>query len=280
MTAPEFGIFARVFPVGSATQIAGQIAEAGYTVVQLNLSALGLPTIPPADRWAAIDPGEIRSAFEAKGLRLWGLSCSYNMTHPDPTVRSAGTRAAVELISHAPQFGVTAVTLCTGSRNPDRMWAAHPDNASRPAWYDMRAELDILLAATATADVILGVEPEPGNVVRDATTAARLIDELGGDGRRIGVIADAANLLAEHPIAEHRRVLESSFATLASNIACVHAKDLVAWEKTLDGHGIVDYELVGPLWETLPQRPPVIVQDVAPADAARSLDYLVGRFAA
>ncbi len=268
-TGPIWGVFARVFPAGPAERIARDIAAAGYTTAQLNLSAVGLPTIPAPDAWSGIDLAAIRAAFADAGVALWGLSGSYNMAHPDPMVRRAGTTAVAAMIARAPQLGVTAVTLCTGSRNAERMWAPHPDNAGPAAWRDLRAELDVLLSAAEAADVRLGVEPEPGNVVADADAGARLVAELGRDADRILFVADAANLLHAHPDrATHAAVLEHAFRTLGPRIGALHAKDLVPWADALDGSGVVDYALVGRSWRELPHRPPVIVQDARPQDAA------------
>jgi sugar phosphate isomerase/epimerase len=278
VSSPEFGIFARVFPTGTVEQVAGWIADAGYTIAQLNLKAVGLPTIPEPGEWAGIDAEPIRSGFAARGISCWGLSCSYNMAHPDAAIRRAGTAAAVELIRHAPPFGVTAVTLCTGSRDPGKMWAFHPDNSSESAWRDMRAELDLLLEAAGEAGVILGIEPEHGNVVRDAEAALRLYAELGPDGARVGIVADSANLLTGLPPETHRDVLERSFTALADRIVCLHAKDLVPWAETLSGRGVIDYGLVGGLYARLELTAPLIVQDVVPEQAAAALGMLRGRF--
>jgi sugar phosphate isomerase/epimerase len=241
------GVFARVFPVGPAESVARSIAEAGYTLAQLNLRAIGLPTLPAAGDWDRIDPEAVRADFAAAGVSVWGVSCSYNMAHPDASVRSAGTAAAVELIGHARRFGAGTVTLCTGSRNRDNMWAFHPDNATGAAWRDMRAELDRLIAAALEAGVTLGIEPEPGNVVRDAGAAVRLYAELGPVADAVGVIADSANLLVGIPVEAHRDVLERSFSALSGRIICLHAKDLVPWARTLEGGGVVDYRVVASL---------------------------------
>lgn len=278
MTVPGWGIFARVFPTAAPATVAGAIAGAGYRLTQLNLSALGRPTIPSAADWDEIDPGDIRRRFADAGVRIWGLSCSYNMAHPDPRVRRAGTAAAVELIGRAAGFGATAVTLCTGSRNADRMWAHHPDNSSPAAWRDFRAELDLLLAAASTAGVILGVEPEPGNVVGDAAAGHRLLTELGADARLVGVIADAANLLSGVPAGSRVGTLEHAFTLLAESIVCLHAKDLVPWADTLDGRGVVDYGQIAALYRTLALDAPVIVQDVVASQASAARDHLATRF--
>ncbi len=278
MTSPTYGIFARVFPRGPAISLAGSIRASGYSLAQLNLSALGLPTIPRREQWALVDADKIRCEFGDAGVALWGLSCSYNMIHPNSAKRREDTLSAVELISRAPEFGVTAVTLCTGSRNMDSMWLPHTDNASGEAWSDLRTELDLLLAAASEAGVLLGVEPEPGNVVRDAAAATRLLTELGEDAQLIGIIADSANLLSAEPRETHPAVLTQAIEQLAPNIACLHAKDLVSWEQTLAGDGVVDYQLVASLYDRLPQRPPVIVQDARAEDAGRVLEFLRSRF--
>jgi sugar phosphate isomerase/epimerase len=278
VTTPDFGIFARVFPKGPARAVADSIAAAGYSLAQLNLRALGFRTIPSSDEWRAIEPAAVRAEFAASGVSCWGLSCSYNMAHPDPALRRAGTIAAMELIGRASAFGATAVTLCTGSRDAERMWAYHPDNGSEAAWRDMRAELDLLLEAARGAGVVLAVEPERGNVVSNADAALRLYSELGGDSTSVGIIADSANLLSGLSPETHRDVLDHSFASLADRIICLHAKDLVPWADTLDDHAVIDYEHVAALYARLDLRAPVIVQDVSPAQAAAALTFLRARF--
>ena len=81
------------------------------------------------------------------------------------------------------------------------MWRAHPANTDRSAWSDLRRTLDPLLEAAREAGIRLGVEPELANVVRDAPTAARLLDELGADAP-IGIVLDPANLLTPGTVAQ------------------------------------------------------------------------------
>jgi sugar phosphate isomerase/epimerase len=278
VTTPQFGIFARVFPTGPAPVVAQLIATAGYSLAQLNLRALGWQTIPSKDDWAEIQPAAIRADFAAAGIECWGLSCSYNMAHPDPKLRRMGTLAAIDLIARATEFGVGAVTLCTGSRDPVRMWAFHPDNDSEPAWRDMRIELDLLLPAAAKAGVGLAIEPERGNIIRDAAAAVRLYSELGADSSLVGIVADSTNLLSGKSPETHHDVLERSFTSLADRIICLHAKDLTPWADTLDGRGVVDYDHVAALYASLDLHAPVIVQDATPAQASQALTFLRARF--
>jgi sugar phosphate isomerase/epimerase len=74
------------------------------------------------------------------------------------------------------------------------MWRAHSGNTDPSAWSDLRRSLDPLLEAAREAGIRLGVEPELANVVRDARTARRLLDEVGLEAP-IGIILDPANLL-------------------------------------------------------------------------------------
>ena len=70
------------------------------------------------------------------------------------------------------------VTLCTGTRDPDDMWRAHPDNATPGAWRDSVEQIAAALAVAEAHGVTLAFEPEHNNVVRDAPAGRRLLDEL------------------------------------------------------------------------------------------------------
>jgi sugar phosphate isomerase/epimerase len=118
-----------------------------------------------------------------------------NPTEVADAVIGAGYAPAARLISLVPLMGAGVVTLCTGTRDPDNMWRAHSGNTDSSAWSDLRRSLDPLLEAAREAGIWLGVEPELANVVRDARTARRLLDEVGLDAS-IGIILDPANLLA------------------------------------------------------------------------------------
>jgi sugar phosphate isomerase/epimerase len=143
------------------------------------------------------------------------------------------------------------------------MWRAHPDNASAEAWRDLRATLNVLMDAASDGGVVLGIEPEPGNVVRDAATAARLLDELGDDAP-VGIVFDPANLLTPREsltvgiAGRHEAILSEAVDMLGSRIVGVQAKDF----------GLMDYRLVFRLLRSVPPVP-LIVQEVTEADADR-----------
>ncbi|HEY0718480.1 MAG TPA: sugar phosphate isomerase/epimerase family protein [Streptosporangiaceae bacterium] len=273
----DLGIFARTFPRDSAGQAAAAVAAAGFGLVQLNLSAAGLPTLPTAAELSRLDLGAIGRAFADQAVGIWGLSASYNMIHPDPVTRSARTKAAVALIGRAPELGATAVTLCTGTRDPGSMWRRHPGNDQPEAWRDLRASLDQLLPAAAAAGVRLGIEPEPGNVVSTAARARQLLDELGGDAALTGIIFDPANLVTVATAGQQADILAEAAGLLAGSVICVHAKDVVESGYAAAGTGLLDYQLIFGLLPGLPAGIPVIIQDAAEHDVARVRKFLLAQ---
>ena len=148
-------IFARTYPLGPADQLLSSIARDGYEGMQFNLSCLGLASLP--DSVPAGDLTAFAEAARERSLAIAGLSGTYNMAHPDKALRRAARARFANVVAAAPLLGTPIVTLCTGSRNADDMWAAHPDNASAAAWTDMRAELDRLLSENELWDGRRGV---------------------------------------------------------------------------------------------------------------------------
>ena len=268
----ELGVFARVFPPGPPEAIGAAIVAAGFTVTQLNLAALGRPTLDLSlTEPAAVAIG---AAFRRAGVSVWGLSGTFNAIHPEPPIRRAGIEGCQTVIARAPALGAEVVTLSTGTRDPDDTWRAHRDNDSSEAWRDLRTTLDTLIPAAAAAGVRLGIEPEQGNVVRDAETAVRLLTELGGDAGHLAIVLDPANLLTVETLTRQEAILARAFELLGSRTAALHAKDVASAGYTAAGIGGMDYELVARLHATLPVPVPIIAQDLRPDDARRVHDFL------
>ena len=270
----ELGIFARIFTRPTAGEVAAAVAGAGFGLVQLNLSCIGAPTIPPVG--ADVDFAGIRSAFEAHGVGIWGLSCTYNLIHPDLALRDEFTARAEWLIGRAPELGAEFVTLCSGTRDAEDMWRAHPANSSPEAWVELRTSLDKLLPAAEGAGVRLGIEPEPGNIVSDAGRASDLLAELGDDARFIGIVLDAANLVTPATAYDQDRILRHAFGALGADTVCLHAKDVVdTGAYAAAGLGQLNYDLVFELHAALPAPVPVIVQDSSEEDVPRTRQFLL-----
>jgi sugar phosphate isomerase/epimerase len=250
----RLGIFARTFRRPAPTEVAAELARAGYALAHWNFAAIGLPTLAGDLPDAAFT--DVRAAFDAVEIGMPSISATYNVIGLDTERRVAETALAARLIRRARTLlGVEAVTLCTGTRDPEDIWRAHPDNAKPEAWRDLRATLDVLMDAASDGGVLLGIEPEPGNVVGDAPTAVRLLDELGDDAP-VGIIFDAANLLSPETMSRQAEILTEAVDLLGPRIVGAQLKDF----------DVLDYELVFQLLKRVAPVP-LIIQDVTEADA-------------
>lgn len=234
------GIFGRTYPFQTAGEIFAAAKRDGFAAIQFNLSGLGLPSLPAELPEAALD-GVARAA-SAAGLELVALSGTYNMAHPDRETRLAGRQGFANVVRAATLIGAPLVTLCTGSRDPKDMWKAHSDNISDAAWRDMREELDAALDLASRHGLKLGIEPEPGNVVRDARAARRLLGEVGASAP-LGIVLDAANLVGTD-LPRQSEIMREAVELLGDALVLAHAKDMDSHEQvTRPGDGAVD--LVG-----------------------------------
>lgn len=234
----RIGIFAKTFPGTDPAAVLAAVKQAGYETTQFNLACAGVPSMPdavPADAIAAIS-----AAARSSGVSLAALSGTYNMAHPDRTVRDDGLKRLAVVIDTAAALGIPLVTLCTGSRNAADQWAYHPDNATPSAWCDMAAEMEKALALAEKAGVDLGIEPEQANIVTSAGDATRLIADMGS--KHLKIVLDPANLFEHATPDEARAIVAAAIDEAAGHIAMAHAKDRHADGRfATAGHGIVDF---------------------------------------
>ena len=269
----EVGIFSRTWRRGSLDAVLDAAAGHGFRALHFNFSSAGLPSLP--DVVDPVDCATIRAAFEVRGMAMVGLSGTYNVIHPDRARRADETERARRLILAAPRLGTRFVSLSTGTRDPDDTWRGHPRNGHPSAWRDLRATLEKLLAAADEADVDLGIEPEPGNVVASAAGAARLLAEMRTP--RLRIVFDAANLVTAVPPERQRDVLEEAFDLLARDTAVLHAKDTAAdGSHPAAGRGLLDYRLLFELIERHGLTVPVIIHDAPEDDVARARQLVEG----
>lgn len=267
----QLGIFARTFRRDTPEAVAAAVAAAGFAMAHWSFAAIGCPTL--AEGVGRETFARVRASFAALEIVIPSVSVTYNLIHPDRDLRRRQTASAVELIARVRSLGADVATLCSGTRAPESIWRDHPDNAAADAWSDMRDTLAVLLDAASTAGIRLGIEPEPGNVVRDAGAAARLLEELGADAP-VGIVFDPANLLSAASVLDQTALLTHAIDLLGHRVIGAHAKDVIQAPHAAAGRGQLDYHLVFSLLARLPPMP-LIVQDVAEAGAARVRDDLV-----
>ncbi len=198
------------------------ISALGLRSIQFNFSCCGLATLPDRIQPALLE--ELRALSLRHALGVAAISATFNLIHPDPEVRQHGLDRLPVLAEAATFLHCPVLTLCTGTRDAEDMWRAHPDNPSPDAWRDLRNGIDSALAATESSGILLGIEPETGNVVDSARTCRRLLDETNSP--RLRVVMDPANLLRPGDQTRQAEIMASAFDLLGDSITLAHAKEL------------------------------------------------------
>lgn len=215
-------IFSRTYPSTHIDEVLEAISRDGFTGAQMNLSSFGMDALPDTLDTEALARG--RDAAARLGVNMVALSGTYNMAHPDPAHRRGMRPGFTQVLRAARALAVPIVTVCTGSRDPVDKWAEHPDNSSPSAWRDFRAELDWALGLAGRHSIVLAVEPEPGNVVRDAHVARRMLDEVAAPNLKI--VLDVANIVGASGLANQQAIIDEAVNLLGPDVVLVHAKDI------------------------------------------------------
>jgi sugar phosphate isomerase/epimerase len=267
----ELGIFSRTYQLIGIDRILAQAAQDGFQTIQFNFSSAGLPSLPKD--WPEATVKGVMASAKQSGLTICALSGTYNMAHPDVARRQADRVGFTNVVRAAEFMQVPLVTLCTGSRDAENMWSAHPDNGSPEAWVALRGELDFALELAERYGVALGVEPEPGNVVADARIARRLLDEI--ENPRLKIVMDAANLLPPESQTRQREVVAEAMALLGADLALVHTKDVThSGAAVAAGRGVVDFRNFLKGIASTGYRGPLVSHNLPEKDAAYVSGFL------
>lgn len=273
----EIGVFSNVYSGCTAEEGLARMKEVGLTLAQLNLCSVCGEVLP-----AALDEGALTAVgrqARALGVRFVSLAGTFNLIDPDPEARREGLRRFEVLCQGAALLGIPVILLCTGSRNPRSQWQWHPDNASPAAWRDLLAGTERLLTLAERYDLVLGVEPEPSNVVSDPRRARAYLDEFRSD--RLKIVLDGANLFRPELVSRMDRVLEEGIGLLAGDIIQAHAKDfLVDGAGTLTytaaGKGLLDYPRYLGTLRAAGFDGPLLLHGLGPDEVADSVRFLRG----
>lgn len=236
----QIGIFTRTFARPSLAATLDAVRAAGIGAVQLNLACAGLPSMPEA-----ITPAQaraIRRELAARDIALAAVSGTFNIIHPDLSIRESGLRSLRAIADAASELYAPVITLSTGTRDPQNMWRAHPENASPDAWDEMLASMRRIADIGTEFGVVMAFEPEVSNVVDSAAKARALLDTLASPW--VKVVIDGANLFHAGELPRMAQILEEAFALLGGDIALAHAKDLSRDGEAgheAAGQGVLDY---------------------------------------
>ena len=239
-----------VHPPYPAAVLFEKMKERGFEAVQFAFSSIAESAFSPTGQIeipTIIPDAAIRAVNENAqkyGIPVKVINGTFNMAHPDRTVREEGIRRFDILCRAAKQLGADYISLCSGTRNPDNLWAPHPDNDTDAAWADM---LDTVSRCTRTAEqygIILAVESEASNIISTPERARRLMDTVGSPNLKM--ILDCANLFhagRAHPEYVHA-TLDRAFALYGHDIVLAHGKDICEGDGIAfcgTGRGIVDF---------------------------------------
>lgn len=197
------------------------------------------------------------------------------MIHPDPTARSQGMRRLGVLAAHGAELGTDLLTLCTGTRNPDNMWADHPQNSSAEAWSDLLAAMEQAISLAEEYNVRLGIEPEVSNVVSSPEKARELLDTMRSD--RLAIVMDGANVFPKGTIHRQQEILNEAFDLLGEHIALAHAKDLSRDGEAgheAAGTGLLDYDHYLKLLHHSGYRGAVVLHSLTPEQVPGCVRFL------
>ncbi|MEY2607463.1 MAG: hypothetical protein QOH31_5313 [Verrucomicrobiota bacterium] len=261
----RLGIFAKTFSGSTLADVLRSVSRAGYHSVQLNLSSAGLPSMP--DALNEEDVRQIVDAIKTTQIRIEALSGTFNMAHPDSSERKNGLRRFNEVCRIANRIQAPVVTVCTGTRDVTDMWKEHPENCSAGAWKDLCDTMEGALRAAEENDVLLGVEPEHGNVTSNAPKARKLLDTFRTG--RLRIVLDPANLVGGER--DGSEVLTEAFDLLGTDVILAHGKDRgLDGLVTAPGSGVVPWDFFVQLLRHNRFSGALIVHGVAEKEATRA----------
>lgn len=275
----DIGIFTKTFTRPNLSGVLDAVAGHGVHAVQFNMSCAGVEEMPDT-----IDPAliaTIRQEMTARGITMSAISGTFNMIHPNLAERQAGLRRLRTLAAACAGLGTSVITLCTGTRNIESMWRAHPDNGSEEAWRDLAVSMQEAVTIGEEFGVIMAFEPEVSNVIDSAPRARRLLDEIGSP--YLKVVMDGANVFHKGELPQMTAILTEAFDLLGNDIALAHAKDL-----TEDGHagnaaagtGLLDYDLYVRLLRDSGYTGALVLHGLSEAQTPGCVEFLRTRLAA
>lgn len=187
----------------------------------------------------------IKSSASENGVEISAVNGTFNMAHPDAEIRKEGLSRFEGFTQAVNKLGCRMITLCSGTRNTDSLWAPHPENGTDEAWEDM---FETVRAAVKTAEkycIVLAVETEAANIIDTPEKARALMDGIGSPNLKM--IMDCANLFhnGEAHRTNVRPVMRHAFELFGRDIVIAHGKDIRdsdSIEFCGTGEGIIDYE--------------------------------------
>lgn len=244
------GICTTDFKTMPAEQLFKKLSKLGTPVTQLSFASVSeMGFIPDGNIEipAAVDENVLQlimSCAKNYDIQIVAVNGTFNMAHPDRAVRGEGLRRFEGFVQAASTLGCGIISLCSGTRNLESLWAPHPSNSSEEAWQDMFATVTAAVSIAERFDIVLAVETEAANIIETPEKARKLMDDIGSPNLKM--IMDCANLFhaGEAHSENVRRIMRHAFELFGQDIVIAHGKDIKesdGIEFCGTGEGIVDF---------------------------------------
>lgn len=272
---PKLGIFAKTFPRPIFSETLDETLSHGIKLIHFNFSCVGLPSMPSEIPKEVLDA--IHKETHSRGIKIAGVSGTFNITHPDKSKIKAGMEQ-LKVIAKACKFLPTKlISLCSGTKDPQDMWKEHPDNSTPAAWNEMIQSMKEMVKIAEEYNVYLGIEPEVANIVDSVQKARRLLYEMGS--KHLKIILDPANLFRPKDVPDMTEIIDEAFRLLKNDIAMGHAKDFRVENNAIvhvaPGKGLLDYDLY--LDHLQDMDVPLIMHGLKDDEVAASMQFIASK---
>lgn len=274
----QIGIFETVFPRATLAESLDAVVAHDMRCLQFGLGSVGI----------SHDAGNISEErcviatqlLRARGMTMSAVNGTFNMCHPDPKHRERVLESLRAIAAHCRFLGNPVIALCSGTRDPENMWRAHPENGSAAAWNDLLPMMKKAAAIGEEHGVVMAFEPEVSNVIDSPKRARRMLDEVGSNALK--VVMDGANIFHAGELPKMRDILSEAFELLGKDIVLAHAKDLdhdgEAGHRAA-GEGLLDYSFYMAELKRVNFTGAIILHGLTEAQVPRCLEFVKSKMA-
>ena len=271
----EIGVFSKVYVRRSCEEAFSDIDKDGIHHIQFNFETIGKDPLPDQVEEKLLD--EIVAASLKHGIKIDALSGTFNMIDPDPARKEEAITQFAYQCYLAHRIHAPVITLCTGSKNENK-WKWDDRNLLEESYQELLDTTGIILEYARKYDIILGVEPEPTNVINSPDMARRYLDDVSDE--HLKIVMDGANLFTVKNIARMDETLEESFSLLGKDVCLAHGKDVYMEDGntvyTGSGMGKINFPLFVDLLKKYGYEGPIIMHGLKEEDVPSCRDYLKG----
>ncbi|MFR4987591.1 sugar phosphate isomerase/epimerase family protein [Anaerotruncus colihominis] len=259
----KIGICSTDFEPSCVEELFRKASGYGFDAMQFSYSSIGMDEIPQEISTEITDA--LCAASRQYGVEIVAVNATFNLIDTDRERLARNIRSIDAMCRANQRLGCRLLTLCTGSRSPESMWAWSPDNASPEAWQELACNIRPVVETARRYEMYLGVETEASNVVMTPELARRFLDQTGYE--KLKIIADCANLFQKgqaHP-QYVGPVIRHAFEQFGCDIVLAHGKDIAESDSILfapTGQGIVDYDLFLSLLKQHGYKGPMVLHGI------------------